>query len=196
MPPRRRQAGAADCAARAHEGISRLPGASRDPAKTRSLLLVHLLQVYSNPAPEVVAPQELLFRSTARAPQQASRAPRRRARQLRASEVDRVVARYLTVRNIRTVAIEFQVSRTTVARILAEHGIDASRRMTDAQVSAAAKLYAQGRSSAAIGQRLGFDNHTILKALRDHGVAVRGRSIRNKKTTSEEPPHLPALPPL
>jgi len=54
------------------------------------------------------------------------------------------------MRNIRTVAREFQISRTTVARILAEHGIDASRRMTDAQISVAAELYEQGLSSAAI----------------------------------------------
>ncbi|MBB5617634.1 hypothetical protein [Microcella frigidaquae] len=65
------------------------------------------------------------------------------------------------------------MSRTTVARILTEHGIDASRRMTDAQISAAAALYGQGLSSAAIGQRLGFDNHTILKALRARSVAIR-----------------------
>lgn len=65
------------------------------------------------------------------------------------------------------------MSRTTVARILSEHGIDASRRMTDAQISVAAELYGQGLSSAAIGQRLGFDNHTVLKALRSRGVAIR-----------------------
>lgn len=134
---------------------------------------MHLLQIYSNPSPEVVAPQELVFRSRSREPQEASRTSRRRARQLRASEVELVVGRYLAVRNIRTVAREFQVSRTTIARILTEHGIDASRRMTDAQTSVAVELYEQGLSSAAIGQRLGFDNHTILKALRGCGVAIR-----------------------
>jgi AraC-like DNA-binding protein len=134
---------------------------------------VHLMQVYSNPAPGVVTPLGLVFRSTTREPQQTSHAPRRRARQLRASEVDLVVARYLDVRNIRTVAREFQISRTTVARALTARGIDASRRMTDAQVSAAAELYEQGLSSTAIGQRLGFDNHTILKELRSRGVAIR-----------------------
>ncbi len=134
---------------------------------------MHLLQVYSNPAAGFVAPQELLFRSNTREPQQASHAPRRRARQLRAGEVDLVVARYLDVRNIRTVAREFQVSRTTVTRILTGRGIGTSRRMTDTQVSAAAELYQQGLSSAAIGQRMGFDNHTILNALRRRGVSIR-----------------------
>lgn len=134
---------------------------------------MHLLQVYSNPAPGVVTPQAFVFRSRSREPQEASPTSRRRARQLRASENELVVGRYLAVRNIRTVAGEFQISRTTVARVLAEHGIDASRRMAEAEVSAAAELYEQGLSSAAIGQRLGFDNHTILRALRGRGVAIR-----------------------
>lgn len=141
----------------------------------------HLLQVYSNPAPGVVAPQELVFRSTSREPQEASRTSRRRARQFRASEVELVVGRYLAVRNIRTVAREFQVSRTTIARILTEHGIDASRKMTDAQISVAVELYDQGLSSAVIGQQLGFDNHTILNALRGRGVKIRIRASRKSE---------------
>ena len=77
------------------------------------------------------------------------------------------------MRNIRTVAREFQISRTTVARMLTEHGIDTSRRMTEAQITLAATLYEQGLSGFAIGRRLGFDNHTILKALRGRGVVIR-----------------------
>jgi len=134
---------------------------------------VHLLQVYSNPSRSAMSPQELLFRSTSRKRQQHTRATLRRARQLRASETELLITHYLAVRNIRTLAREFQVSRTTVARILTEHGIDASRSMTDAQISDAAELYKQGLSSVTIGQQLGFDNHTILKALRARSVAIR-----------------------
>lgn len=134
---------------------------------------MHLLQVYSNPSPESVPPQELILRSASRQRQQAPRATLRRARQLRPDEVELVVTRYLAVRNIRTVAKELQVSRTTVARILTERGVDSSRRMTEAQISVAAELYERGLSSVAIGQRLGFDNHTILKALRGRGVAIK-----------------------
>lgn len=112
--------------------------------------------------------------------------PLKRARQLRANETELLIAHYLAVRNIRTVAREFQVSRTTVARILTEHGIDASRKMTGHQIAVAAELYEQGLSSAAIGQRLGFDNHTILKALRGCGVAIRrAASPRQKDHTGE-----------
>jgi DNA-binding transcriptional regulator LsrR (DeoR family) len=89
--------------------------------------------------------------------------------------VELVVSRYLAVRNIRTVATALQVSRATVARVLTEHGIDASRRMTEAQITVAAGLYEQGLSSAAIGQRLGFDNHTVLNALRGRGIDIRAR---------------------
>jgi AraC-like DNA-binding protein len=150
--------------------------------------MVHLLQVYSNRAPRVVSPQELIFQSTSRKRQQDTRATLRRARQLRASETELLVTHYLAVRNIGTVAREFQVSRTTVARVLTEQGIDASRRMTDAQISVAAELYEQGLSSAAIGQRLGFDNHTILKALRSRSVAIRpviGQRSRRTDRTGE-----------
>ncbi len=49
--------------------------------------------------------------------------------------------------------------------------------MTEEQVAVAADLYEQGLSSAAIGDRLGFDNHTILKGLRTHGVQVRARRM-------------------
>lgn len=95
------------------------------------------------------------------------------------------MTRYLAIRNVRTVAREFQVSRTTVARILTENGINTSRRMTDVQVVVAAALYHQGLSSAAMGQRLGFDNHTILEALRGRGVAVRSAPGRRRKGHAE-----------
>ncbi|MDZ4054474.1 MAG: hypothetical protein U1E24_14610 [Phenylobacterium sp.] len=142
-------------------------------------IAVHLLQVYSIPSPGAVAPRELLFRSRQPDTQDASRATPRRARQLRSEEAELLIARYLAVRNIRAVAREFQFSRTTVARILTEHGIDASRGMSEAQVRIAAELYEQGLSSSVIGGRLGFDNHTILKSLRLCGVAIRPRSGRN-----------------
>jgi DNA-binding NarL/FixJ family response regulator len=142
---------------------------------------VHLLKVYSNLSPRAISSRELIFRSAAQARQQVTRATPRRARQLRADEIEPLVTRYLAVRNIRTVAREFQISRTTVARILAEHSIDTSHRMTEAQISVAAELYKQGLSSAAIGQQLGFDNHTILKALRGRSVAIRRTASPRQK---------------
>lgn len=95
---------------------------------------------------------------------------------MRADEAKAVAERYLVVRNVRAVAAEFRISRTTVSRILTVHGIDASRSMKPADVKRAVRMYAEGLSSITIGQQLGFDNHTILKALRRAGVKVRTRS--------------------
>lgn len=143
---------------------------------------MHLLQVYSNPAPGVATPQVMLFRSRTREHQDATREARRRARQLRADEANAVAERYLVVRNVRAVAAEFHLSRTTVSRILASQGIDTSRGMKPAEVKHAMRLYAEGLSSITIGQQLGFDNHTILKELRRAGVQVRARSGGPSKT--------------
>lgn len=138
--------------------------------------MVHLLQVYSNPAPGVVSPQELNFRSTrSKRPAQGDFRSKR-ARQLRADEAQRLVDHYLATRNIRTVARDLGLSRTTVTRILTEHGVSTSRGMTETQLAEAAELYGQGLSSFVIGKRLGFDNHTILNGLRRRGVSIRPRS--------------------
>lgn len=137
---------------------------------------MHLLHVYSNPSSGVNAPRELLFRSTRSERSDEVRLRSKRARQLRADEAQTLVDRYLAVRNIRTVARDFGLSRTTVARILTEHGVDTSRGMTETQLAAAAELYEQGLSSFVIGKRLGFDNHTILNGLRRRGVSIRPRS--------------------
>lgn len=74
---------------------------------------------------------------------------------------------------MREVAREFRMSRTTVAKHLADRGIDASRGMKPVDAKRAAKLYAEGLSSIVIGKQLGFDNHTIIKALREQGIPIR-----------------------
>lgn len=99
-----------------------------------------LLHVCSNPSPGVGAPRDLLFRSTLRKRREVNRETPRRARQLRANARETLVTYCLAIRSIRAVAKDFQVSRTTVARILTEHGIDASRRMTEAQITVAVTL--------------------------------------------------------
>lgn len=146
--------------------------------------MVHLLQVYSNPAPGVITPQELLFRSSPRNQENSTTGTRRRARQLRADEAEAVATRYLAVRNVRTVAAEFGLSRTTVARILSDRGIDASRMMTEGQIAIAVELYESGQSSAVIGKQLGFDNHTILKGLRSRGVRIRLAAAQRREGDS------------
>jgi hypothetical protein len=136
--------------------------------------MVPLLQIYSNPSSNRLSPQELLLRSrrSARVTPHTT-TPGRSVRQLREREKRAVVARYLEIRNMRQLAREFSISRTTVARVLAEHGIDTSRGMSPADVRQAAELYEQGASSMTIGKAMGFDNHTILSALRSAEVVIR-----------------------
>lgn len=135
---------------------------------------MHLLQVYSNPAPDLVAPQELLFRSAqSKRREKRHSAPARRARQLRDVETDQLMRRYAEVRNMRQVAREFGMSRTTVAKLLSERGIETSRRMKPVEIKQAVQMYMDGLSSITIGKQLGYDNHTVLTALRSEGVSIR-----------------------
>ena len=105
-----------------------------------------------------------------------SGAPVRRARQLRAAQTDQLVQRYLEVRYMREVAREFRMSRTTVAKLLTERGIDTSRGINPAEIEQAVQLYEEGLSSIVIGKRLGYDNHTVPKELRRAGVKVRTKT--------------------
>ncbi len=86
-----------------------------------------------------------------------------------------MVAVYRRMKNMRAVARELSLSRETVAKYLRAAGISTSKRMTKEQIVLAARLYEQGLSSMVIGSRLGFDNHTIIAALRSVGVVIRAQ---------------------
>jgi hypothetical protein len=121
-----------------------------------------------------VNPGDLLIR--ARAGQRKAEPDRRSpktAQQLRVAEIDHLVARYKQVRNIRQIAVEFKLSRTTVAKHLADRGVTTTKSMNAEQITCAVNLYTDGLSSMVIGKRLGFDNHTIIKELRISGVPIR-----------------------
>jgi len=60
-----------------------------------------------------------------------------------------------------------------VAKLLEERGIETSRSMKPSEVKQAVGMYKEGLSSITIGKQLGFDNHTILNALRTQGVRIR-----------------------
>ena len=103
----------------------------------------------------------------------ADRAKAAHLQELREHEIDELVARYQETRNMRQVAREFRMSRTTVAKHLADRNIDTSRGMKAGDVARAVELYAEGLSSVNIGKQLGFDNHTVISALRSEGVVIR-----------------------
>ena len=139
--------------------------------------MVRLLQVYSNPSNIGFSAEELVARSRRSSRPETARGAVGSARQLRDAELELLVSRYLEIRNMRQVARELRVSRTTVAKLLAERGIDTSLSMKSWEIDRAVELYEKGRSSAAIGTELGFDNHTVLNALRARGVQIiHGRS--------------------
>jgi hypothetical protein len=89
--------------------------------------------------------------------------------------VDELVERYRELQNIRQVARDFAISRTTVAKLLDTRGVDTSRGLKAGETEQAVELYTQGISSSAIGKLFAVDNHTVLNALRRAGVAVRPR---------------------
>ena len=65
------------------------------------------------------------------------------------------------------------MSRTTVAKHLSGRDIVTTKSMSAEQIARAVALYADGLSSIVIGKQLGFDNHTIIAALRSMGVSIR-----------------------
>jgi DNA invertase Pin-like site-specific DNA recombinase len=114
-------------------------------------LTVHLLEVYSNPAMSRLRPQELIVRSAADEEREPTAALKRiQARQLRSVEVRRLVARYLETGNLRQVARELGISRTTVAKELAAQGIDTSVGMKPNDIHRAVDLCQQVLSSGKI----------------------------------------------
>lgn len=114
------------------------------------------------------SPQELLVRSRQSTRKNNDVRPiRKTAKQFRAQQIDRLVERYRETKNMRLVSRELGISRTTVAKHLADRGIDTSKSMKPADVAKARELYAQGMGSGRIGKLLGFDNKTILRAVSD-----------------------------
>ena len=153
---------------------ARPPGSSSAPNATcfwSPVRSVRVLHNYSNHVVGGASPLEIAAKA-ARSRRSATDSPNpvRMAKQLREREVDELAARYQEIRNMRQ---EFRMSRTTVAKHLADRGVDTSRGMKPADVTRAVELYAEGLSSVNIGKQLGFDNHTVISALRSEGVVIR-----------------------
>lgn len=86
----------------------------------------------------------------------------------------KVVESYQGGKTMNEVARQFGLHRTTVRAILDRAGATVRpREMSAAQVSFAVKLYADGLSLQAVGERLGFNAQTIANRLHDQGVRTR-----------------------
>ena len=97
------------------------------------------------------------------------------ARQLRPAEVDQLVERYSATQDIKLVADEFGLYRATVREHLKRRNTPLRKMasMNALEITEAVRLYETGDSSVTVGEKLGFSNHTILKALRAQGTRIR-----------------------
>lgn len=86
----------------------------------------------------------------------------------------KVVAGYQEGKTMNDVARQFGLHRTTVRAILDRAGATVRpREMSSAQVNLAVKLYAEGLSLQAVGERLGFNAQTIANRLQNQGLQMR-----------------------
>lgn len=99
----------------------------------------------------------------------------KRARQLRADEVEALIGHYRENGSVAAAARAFDITRQTAAKHLADAGMATVRRMSEAEIVTAVEQYARGDSAATIGRILGFDAQTVLTSLRGAGVRIRPR---------------------
>lgn len=110
-------------------------------------------------------------------------------RRLSPADIDDLVAAYKAGANIRQLAANFGVHRTTVTahldrqRIRGHHTLTA---WTDDTLREATELYATGLSLAAVATRFGIDAQTVANRLRRAGVPVRPRRGWHPRPHSEQ----------
>jgi IS30 family transposase len=98
----------------------------------------------------------------------------RRTRYLNDTERTRLAERYEAGATIRELALEFGIARGTASRHLKLAGAEVrGRSMNPDEVAEAARLYATGLSTTAVGDQLGRHHSAIWKALRRAGIELR-----------------------
>ncbi|VVJ19595.1 Uncharacterised protein [Amycolatopsis camponoti] len=97
-----------------------------------------------------------------------------RARQLRADQVEQLIADYQSGATVYELGDRFGIERRTVSTILRRHGVPMRRRgLSPDQVDDAIHLYNLGWSLARIGIHMDVAADTVRKHLLEHGVAMR-----------------------
>lgn len=123
--------------------------------------------------------QDQTYRILSDAIDQAPRspAPRRRvARRLTASEVVAVARAYQAGTEMRDLAVQFEVHRTSISRALHQLGIHIrGQGLRQEDVSEAARLYVEGWSLARLGERYGCAHTDVRNKLMAFGVKMRPR---------------------
>lgn len=98
----------------------------------------------------------------------------RTAKQLRGKRLKELVAAYEAGGTLRKLADQFGVTPQTVSNLLKRQGITPRwRRLTEADVDEAERLYAQGLSLERVGDRLGVTGCAVRYRLKKRGVRMR-----------------------
>jgi len=110
------------------------------------------------------------------APRRAAPTLRRVQRRLDHEQAATLIAAYRSGKKINSLASEFGIDRTTVMAVLHRERVERRRRGLDPQnLPHVARLYMEGWSAARLGQKFGANASTVLRRLREHGVAIRPR---------------------
>ena len=93
-------------------------------------------------------------------------------------EVVRLLQDYVAGQSVGQLTKRYQLHRTTVLEHLERGGLQRRpnvRKLTDAQVQCAAKLYASGSSLVSVAEHFGVNARTISREFEEAGVPVRAR---------------------
>ena len=98
-------------------------------------------------------------------------------------EVDKMVEGYQSGKTTIQLAEEFGCSKTTVAKLLKQRGVNVTKskamaKLDDAKVI---DMYAEMHTTEEIAKYFKVNPQVILKCLRDHNVKIRSRWDYNKK---------------
>lgn len=97
-----------------------------------------------------------------------------KAKQLKADQVQELIAGYTEGATVYTLSKQFGIDRRTVSEILHRHQVPMRRRgLSTEQIYEAVKLYEDGWSLARIGEYLSVDPTTVLNRLRERGIPTR-----------------------
>jgi DNA-directed RNA polymerase specialized sigma24 family protein len=136
---------------------------------------VELLGRYSNPDIVSRLRQVLADQKPERLPDRTTRSlPKKQTQhRLEPQEVDQLVEHYRAGTKIVDLAIEFQISRTTVMKHVERAG-EPTRNLIRDHLDEARRLYDDdGWSLARIGRHLGVNASTVWQAFRNAGVPMR-----------------------
>jgi DNA-binding transcriptional ArsR family regulator len=113
-----------------------------------------------------------------------TRVPKGRLRRLSEAEIDELVAARLQGAEIRQLAEQFGVNRSTVDRHLRDRGVPKrrwqGRTLDAAQVRAAGELYACGVRLELVAQQFGVDRRYLGRVLAQAGFVIRCRGQQKR----------------